>query len=215
MAAGIPRAPLAGVFQPSPVLIRCVGQCRPRLRLNEDFVSGESKVHLESLSNAWLAGVLLLATPVFAGTILPDTGFGSTGLTGWNLPGPCQIAIDNSGLPPCSGVGQSTSFLGGPSSDGEDQFFAAGSGGFYGSTIFPGWGFTDPQNQDPPPPGMGGNYFLPSGTLPGLGEPGDAAESAPEPATWLLITAGLVAAGLSGRKLARQPVASGKQDSIR
>jgi len=47
---------------------------------------GEFQVHLKRLSKAWLAGVLLLATPVFAGTILPGNGSGSPGRTDWNIP---------------------------------------------------------------------------------------------------------------------------------
>jgi hypothetical protein len=176
---------------------------------------GEFQVHLNRLSKAWLAGVLLLATPVFAGTILPGHGSGSPGRTDWNVPGPLQILIDTSGVSASSGVGQTTSFIGGPSSNGERLFSAADYGGFFSSTIFPGWGFTDPQNQDPPPPGTGGNYFLPTGAPLDLGQPADAEESAPEPATLWLMTAGLIMAGLFGRKLARQPAASRAQDRTR
>src|ERR1035438_4909308 len=85
---------------------------------------GEFQVHLNRLSKAWLAGVLLLATPVFAGTILPGHGSGSPGRTDWNVPGPLQILIDTSGVSACSGVGQTTSFIGGPSRSGD------GPGGF-------------------------------------------------------------------------------------
>ena len=172
-------------------------------------------MHLQCFSKAWLAGVLLLATPVFAGTILPDDGSGSSGLTAWNVPGPCQTVNDTSGVPACSGVGQTPSFMGGLSDNGVDQFVAGDSGGLFSSTIFPGWGFTDPQNQDPPPPGTGGNYFLPPGAPLDLGQPEDAAESVPEPATLWLMAAGLLAAGLLGRNLARRPVASREQDSTR
>lgn len=172
-------------------------------------------MHLKRLSKAWLAGLLLLATPVFADPILPGNGPGSSGLTGWNIPGPCQTGSDGSGMPACSGMGQTTSFLGGSSTDGVDQFVTADSGGFFGSTIFPGWGFTDPQNQVPAPPGTQNNYFLPLGAPLDLGQPGDAAESAPEPSTLWLMAASLIAAGLFGRKLALKPVVSREQDPIR
>jgi hypothetical protein len=172
-------------------------------------------VHLKRLSKAWLAGVLLLATPVFAGTILPGNGSGSPGRTDWNIPAPSQTTIDTSHISVYSGVGQPTSLIGGPSSDGERLFVAADYGGFFSSTIFPGWGFTDLQDQDPPPSGTGGNYFLPTGAPLDLGQPADAEESAPEPATLWMMAAGLIVAGLFGRKLARQPVASREQDSTR
>jgi hypothetical protein len=195
--------------------MRCVGRCRLTLRLNEDYVSGEFQMHLKRLSKDWLAGVLLLATPVFAGTILPGHGSGSPGRTDWNVPAPSQTTIDTSNVSACWGVGQPTSLIGRPSSDGERLLFAADYGGFFSSTIFPGWGFTDPQNQDPPAPGTGGNYFLPTGAPLDLGQPADAEESAPEPATLWMMAAGLIVAGLFGRKLARQPVACREQDSTR
>jgi hypothetical protein len=169
---------------------------------------GESQVHLNRFSKSWLASVLLLATPVFAGTILPGNGSGSPGRTDWNVPRPAQTTINTSSVSAYSSAGQTTSFVGGPSSDGERLLTAADYGGFFGSTIFPGWGFTDPQNQDPPSPGTGGNYFLPTGAPLDLGQPADAEESAPEPATLWLMPAGLIVAGLLGRKPARQAVAS-------
>jgi len=196
-------------------LICRAGQSRPRQRINEDYVSGEFKVHPKRLSKARLAGLLLLVAPVFAGTILPYNGSGFSGLTAWNASDPCQAGIDQGGPPLCPGVGQAIPFLDGSSANGVEQFVTAASGGFFISTVLPGWGFTDPQNQDPPLPGTQISYFLPPAPPLDLGPPGDTMESVPEPSTLWLLGAGLIAAGWFGRKLAGPPAASRERAGIR
>ncbi|MGD0581298.1 MAG: PEP-CTERM sorting domain-containing protein [Bryobacteraceae bacterium] len=170
---------------------------------------------LKRLLAATLIGVPMLFAPAFGGSIHPNNDPGSSGLTGWNIPGPCQTVLDNGGVPACSGVGQTSSFAGGSPANSARLFFPADAGGLFGSTTFPGWGYNGSQGDDPGSSGTDGSYFLPSGGSLDLGQPEDPAESAPEPSTLWLLGAGLAGAGLFGRKLALKPAASRERSAVR
>lgn len=174
---------------------------------------------LDRLLAAGLIGLPLLLTPAFAGPIQRDRAFGSVGLTGgligWTADGPCQSLFDTSSVPGCpgAGAGQAGALASLPEGASANEsagnrarlFFPADDGGLFGSTIFSGWGYNGSQNPDP---GPGNNYFLPSGTPPGMGDPPDPADSAPEPSALWLVATGLIAAGVFRRKLARGPASS-------
>ncbi len=168
-------------------------------------------MRLNCLLAACLFGLPALLAPAFAGPIEPEKTLASTGLADWITSGPCQSLFDSGSVPGCPGarggaIGPLT-LLGDGSSNhdsGERLLFPADDGGLFGSSIFSGWGYNGSQNPDP---GPGNNYFLPPDPPSNLGGPPDATGSAPEPSALWLVGMGLIAAGLWGRKLARQPAA--------